>query len=162
MSPSLDVAVLASFRRSGAFLQRERVLKRESHPFAMTRSCFLRASRAARARDPDWRAKRESSKIIDKRHQEIKELGYEKAPRDLQAFRSHRMNTSTGGKGPGVRTVAEEQLKMNHIVSLKAKNVDSNNTEPAFLLGGFTAPMLWDRLAESSLSSNAVNSSVRA
>ena len=46
------------------------------------------------------------------------------------------------------------------LAAIKAKDVDTHNTEPAFLLGGFTAPMLWDRLAESSLKSNAVNSSV--
>ena len=44
--------------------------------------------------------------------------------------------------------------------AIKGKDLDTTNTEPAFLLGGFTAPMLWDRLAESSLKSNAVNSSV--
>lgn len=46
------------------------------------------------------------------------------------------------------------------LAAIKAKDVDTHNTEPAFLLGGFTSPMLWDRLAESSLKSNAVNSSV--
>ncbi len=126
----------------------------------MIKASFPRASRAARAKDPSDSALSAAHKIVADRLREIKELGHEKAPRDVQAFRSHKMNCGSGGKGPGVRTVAEEQTKMNHIVSLKAKNVDSNNTEPAFLLGGFTAPMLWDRLAENSLSSNAVNNSV--
>lgn len=65
-----------------------------------------------------------------------------------------------GAKGPGVRTVAEKQAIVNHIASIKAKSIESHNVEPSFVLGGFSVPQMWDRLAENALRSNAVNSSV--
>jgi hypothetical protein len=49
---------------------------------------------------------------------------------------------------------------MNHLVGLKSKDIESQNNEPPFLLGGNIVPMSWDRLAENSLRSNSVNSSV--
>tara|TARA_B110000046_G_scaffold181432_1_gene213649 strand:+ start:369 stop:788 length:420 start_codon:yes stop_codon:yes gene_type:complete len=114
----------------------------------------------ARARNPSSAANDSAYQHVVRRFKEIRAMGLERAPRDSQAFRSHKVNMGSGGKGPGVRTSMKDQCKMNHLAAIKAKDVDTHNTEPAFLLGGFTAPMLWDRLAESSLKSNAVNSSV--
>ena len=114
----------------------------------------------ARARNPSSAANDSAYQVVVKRFREIRSMNLERAPKDSQAFRSHKVNLGSGGKGPGVRTCARDQCKMNHLAAIKAKDVDTHNTEPAFLLGGFTAPMLWDRLAESSLKSNAVNSSV--
>lgn len=156
-SPSQTIVL----RTADESVQQERPRKRQSRQsVAMTKASFPRASRAARASDPGEHAKKKAYDIVIKRLKEIREMQLEKAPKDTQAFKSHRVNLGSGGKGPGVRTSARDQNRMNHIASIKAKDVDTNNTEPAFLLGGFTAPMLWDRLAESSLKSNAVNSSV--
>ena len=149
-----------------------------------TKSCFPRASRMARARNPSSAAHDIAYQVVTKRFSEIRAMDLERAPKDYRAFKSHRVNLGSGGKGPGVLTCERDQCKMNHLAcellpssanhptpgifsvcatlvsAIKAKDVDTHNTEPAFLLGGFTAPMLWDRLAESSLKSNAVNSSV--
>ena len=99
--------------------------------------------------------------IMYQRFQNIKKDKVERAPREVQAFKSFKPASGSGGKGVAVRTSQLHQSKMNHLAAIKANDVDTNNTEPAFLLGGFTAPMMWDRLAENSLKSNAVNSSVR-
>ena len=92
--------------------------------------------------------------------QRIRQAGIQRAPKESQAFKSYKPQSGSGGKGAAVKTSSESQQKMNHLAALKAKDIDSQNTEPAFLLGGFTTDMLWDRLAENSLKSNAVNSSV--
>ena len=156
-SPSLTT----DLKERDESVQHERSRKRQTkQSVAMTKASFPRASRAARASDPGESAKKEAYDIVIKRLKEIHAMQLEKAPKDTQAFKSHKVNLGTGGKGPGVHTSSRDQNRMNHITSIKAKDIDTNNTEPAFLLGGFTAPMMWDRLAESSLKSNAVNSSV--
>ena len=132
-----------------------------STSLTMVRANCERASRAARASDPDAKARAKAAEIVAKKLHQFAVEGIEAAPlRDGHAVRGHRSNSAAGGKGPGVRTQYCDQARMNHLASLKAKDVDANNAEPTFLLGGFTAPMMWDRLAESLLKSNAVNSSV--
>lgn len=127
----------------------------------MKRAGCARASRAARACDPSSGATIKAYNIMYAKFREIKEADISKAPKNSNAFSSFRMSfLNMQGRGAALKTIAEYQAKMNHLASLKSKNVDSQNTEPAFLLGGFTTPMLWDRLAENSLKSNAVNSSV--
>lgn len=126
----------------------------------MKKATCQRASRAARANDPSSEATMQAYNTMYTKFQEIKQAKIERAPRESQAFKSFKPPSSSGGKGAAVRTSQQNQSKMNHLASLKAKDIDTNNTEPAFLLGGFTAPVLWDRLAENSLRSNAVNSSV--
>lgn len=127
---------------------------------AMKKATCKRASREARPSDPSSEATMQAYNIMYQKFQEIKRAKIERAPREVQALKSFKPMSSSGGKGAAVRTSQKDQSKMNHLASLKAKDVDTNNTEPAFLLGGFTAPVLWDRLAENSLRSNAVNSSV--
>jgi len=126
----------------------------------MKKATCQRASRAARANDPSSEATMRAYNIMYQRFQAIRRDKVERAPWGVQAFKSFKPTSGSGGKGVAVRTSKQHQSKMNHLASIKAKDVDTNNTEPAFLLGGFTAPMLWDRLAENSLKSNAVNSSV--
>lgn len=126
----------------------------------MKKATCQRASRAARANDPSSEATMRAYNLMYQTFQRIKREKIERAPREFQAFKSFKPSSGSGGKGVAVRTSQQHQSKMNHLASLKAKDVDTNNTEPAFLLGGFTAPLLWDRLAENSLKSNAVNSSV--
>lgn len=82
---------------------------------AMTQASCQRASRAARANDPGENARKEAYGVVIDGLKEIKKLNLEKAPKDYQAFKSHRLNISSGGKGPGVRTSARDQGKMNHL-----------------------------------------------
>ena len=127
----------------------------------MKRASCPRASRAARASGPSSAAMTRSYKAMWERYNEIREEGINRAPKEAQAFKYLKNSSGPGGRGPGVCTSFGDQSKMNHIATLKAKGIDTHNTEPAFLLGGFTVPMMWDRLAENSLKSNAVNSSVK-
>lgn len=154
---SLSPSVLLS-KESGAVSVSVNEQKSKRIGSGVVTSRYQRASRMARAPNASEEANNDAYQIVISGLRSIKGRGLERAPKDSQAFRSHRaLNAS---KGPGVRVSSREQAKMNHIASLKAKDIDTQNTEPAFLLGGFTAPMLWDRLAECSLKSNAVNSSV--
>ena len=125
----------------------------------MKRATCARASRAARACDPNPTAVAKMATITTERLRAFEASGIRRAQSE-SAFRSPRAGIACGGKGPGVRTLLCEQSRMNHIASLKAKDVDTNNSEPAFLLGGEVAPLAWDRLAEASIKANAVNSSV--
>ena len=81
----------------------------------MTQASFPRASRAARANDPGENARSVAYGVVIDGLKEIKRLNLEKAPKDYQAFRSHKLNISTGGRGPGVRTSLRDQGKMNHL-----------------------------------------------
>lgn len=74
----------------------------------------------------------------------------------------HRARGSgVAGKGPSVRASNEfDQQRMNHIASLKARNVETYNVLPSWLLCGSTAGMHYDTLAEASLRANAGNSSI--
>ena len=133
--------------------------KSDTESSEMTRANCARASRAARACDPSAQALARMASIATEKLRAFEEANMQRAPAEC-AFRSHRAGISSGGKGPGVRTMLCEQGRMNHIAALKAKDVDTNNSEPAYLLGGEVAPLAWDRLAESSIKANAVNSSV--
>lgn len=126
----------------------------------MKRADCARASRAARASDPSSSATMQAYNLMYDSFQKIREMGVERAPKEQHGLKSTKTLLASGNKGAAVKTSTESQAKMNHLAALKAKDVDSQNTEPAFLLGGFTTPMMWDRLAENSLKSNAVNSSV--
>ena len=125
----------------------------------MVRATFPRASRAARASDPSQEATSKAQEILYKKLRSMKDAGMERAEKQTSSVRLGRSNG--GGKGPNIVAVdASLQNKLNHLVSLKSKDLESTNVEPPFVLGGFVAPMLYDRLAEASLRSNAVNSSV--
>lgn len=133
--------------------------KSEASSGDMVRANCARASRAARACDPSPQALSKMASITTQQLRALETAGIQRAPPE-SAFRSYRAGVTSGGKGPGVRTSVCEQSVMNHLASLKAKDVDTNNSEPAYLLGGEVAPLAWDRLAESSIKANAVNSSV--
>ena len=153
LSPSLSLS-----KASRAISVSVKEVKSKEADTGVVISRYQRASRMARAPNASEEANNVAYQLVVSGLRSIKERRLERAPKDSQAFRSHRILNAS--KGPGVRVSSREQTKMNHLASLKAKDIDTQNTEPAFLLGGFTAPMLWDRLAECSLKSNAVNSSV--
>lgn len=125
------------------------------------RATFPRASRAARPSDPATLAKVEVMRVVRARELELVAMGFRKAPKIAQAFRNHRAGatSSSSGKGPGFKGSRVDQHRVNHLASIKARGIDANNTEPAFLLGGYTAPMTWERLAASAFKANAVSSS---
>ena len=133
--------------------------KRKMSKTQMTRASCKRASRAARACDPSSEATTQAHKKMYEEYKRISAI-YEKAPTFSSQTTRFLFSSASGGKGAAVRTSEIHQGKMNHLSTLKSKDVDAKNTEPAFLLGGYTAPLKWDRLAEDSLKSNAVNSSV--
>lgn len=145
--------------RVGVEALMERVAPAPTADETMKRAAFPRASRAARASEPTEQARREGQMIMRRALDALASAGYKRAPRDAQAFRSHRVGVGSGGKGPGIKTSAADQDKANHLAAIKAKDIDANNTEPAFLLGGYTAPMMWGALAESAFKANAVYSS---
>lgn len=73
----------------------------------------------------------------------------------------YRASGGSSGKGPALRAqVSHEQMKLNHVAQLKARNVESYNSEASFLLCGNRADQCYDRLAESALRANAGNSCV--
>lgn len=127
----------------------------------MKRATCARASRAARASNPSSDATTRAYEAMYSRYMQIREERIERAPKESRSNRTLKPAQTTGsGRGAAVKTNLLNQSKMNHLAALKAKDIESQNTEPAFLLGGFTTEMLYDRLAENSLKSNAVNSSV--
>lgn len=89
--------------------------KRSAKSASTTKSCFPRASRMARARNPSSAANDSAYQVVVRRFKEIRSMELERAPKDSQAFRSHKVNLGSGGKGPGVRTCARDQCKMNHL-----------------------------------------------
>ena len=122
---------------------------------------FPRASRAARASDPAQDLRSVVALAVRKCETNLLSRGYRKAPRVAQAFRTHKIvgaGTSVS-KGASAKMAVRDQHRINHLASIKAKGIDANNTEPAFLLGGYTAPMTWERLAASAFKANAVSSS---
>lgn len=126
----------------------------------LLRASFPRASRMARASDPTTHATKNAQQRMFERLKSLQDQGFERASTESGSVRLGRV-TGGGGKGPNVVAQnVDAQTVLNHLVALKSKDLDSNNSEPAFLLGGFVAPMLYDRLAEASLRSNANNSSV--
>ena len=136
-----------------------RLVKIKERVVTMTRAPCKRASRAARPNEPSVKAREVCRSLVQTREGELKGQGRTKLSAD--DLLRYRAGAPSGGKGPAIRAQQpEEQSKMNHIAQLKAKNVETHNTEASFLMWGQTAEQCYDRLAESALRSNAVNSSV--
>lgn len=136
-----------------------RLVKIKDQIVAFARAPCKRASRAARPSEPSTRARDVCRRLIQAREGEFKGQGRTRlSADDLMRYRS---GAPSGGKGPSIRAqLPEDQARMNHIAQLKARNVETSNTEASFLMWGQTATPMYDRLAESALRSNAVNSSV--
>lgn len=131
---------------------RERVVK-------FKRATMPRASRAARASETSRRVRDMCKALVTQREQELKTIGRTRLNADDQL--RPRTGASASGKGPSVRAAREyEQARINHIASLKSRNIDTHNVEVSWLLAGRTAEQMYDRLAESALRANAVNSAI--
>lgn len=113
-SPSHNHTVLQRTLPSPSALSKQ-ITKPKPKTVSTTKSFFVRASRMARARNPSSVANDTAYQIVAKRFKEIRSMGLERAPKDVQAFRSHKVNLGSGGKGPGVRTCTKDQCKMNHL-----------------------------------------------
>lgn len=118
-----------------------------------------RASRTARPAQPEPDVLTECEEIATTELRALQAEGYSWMCLKDGSGRSGR-SASSSGKGPGVRTDDGEQARMNHMLSIKGKTLEEQNNEPDFLLGGGTAPMMYDRLARISIKTNAVHSSV--
>ena len=118
-----------------------RLVKIKERVVTMTRAPCKRASRAARPNEPSAKARDVCRTLVQTREGELKGQGRTKlSADDLVRYRA---GAPSGGKGPAIRAQqSEEQSKMNHIAQLKAKNVETHNTEASFLLWGNTAEMV--------------------
>ncbi|MGZ0213874.1 MAG: hypothetical protein ACKVI4_15480, partial [Actinomycetales bacterium] len=135
-----------------------RVVRIKDRDVVFKRAPCKRASRAARPSEPSARAKEVCSGIVKRREGELKGEGRQKlAADDLVRFRA----VQASGKGPSAHARREEeQAKINHIVQLKAKNLEAHNQAASWLLWGNTAEQCYDQLAEAALRANAVNSAI--
>ena len=128
------------------------------------RADCIRASRAARPGDQTIRSRAESRAVVSHTESELKSLGLTLLlPRggDISAKKLNELNAHSAVKGPSVRASSlSEQSALNHLVQLHGRTIDSSNSEPSWLLHGLSSTQCYDRLAESALRSNAVNSSV--
>lgn len=131
-----------------------RVVQVKDRVVQFKRAPCKRASRAARPNEPSQISRRVCQQLIHTREQELKRNGRTKlTPDDVFKYRA---NSASGGRGPAVRAQVEhEQARMNHLAALKARNVETYNTEASFLLWGNTSEQCYDKLAESALRANA-------
>ena len=125
----------------------------------MYTSMAKRASRTARPSQPEPDVLFECEKISTMAKEALQEEGYSwMCAKDLVGKSARAVGSS--GKGPGVKTDESEQAVMNHMLSIKGKTLEQQNNEPDFLLGGATAPVMFDLLVRLSIKTNAVQSSV--
>ena len=81
---------------------------------------------------------------------------------EMQDEEDPRKNCSLGvaqNRVPALQA-ADCNQQISHILLIHSRDVDKNNFEPSFLMGGNTCSMMWDRLGESLIKANAVSSSV--
>jgi hypothetical protein len=75
-----------------------------------------------------------------------------------------KLNSVQVSKGPAVVTVTGDsaaQKRLNHLIALKSRSVDTNSQSPPWLLGAASyVPSKFSLLASSAIRANAVNSSV--
>ena len=131
-----------------------RVVRLKERLVRFNRAPCKRASRAARPSEPSQVSRSVCMQLIQTREVELKRGGRTRlAADDIIRYRS---GSASGGRGPSVRAQVEnEQARMNHLAALKARNVESYNTEASFLLWGNTSEQCYDKLAESALRANA-------
>ena len=132
----------------------------------MTTAVCRRASRMARPSEPSLEAQRVAAAHVFADESVMREAGMERISYDdMQRFR---LNAASTGKGPAVKADtgnpekdAVAQAKINHMVSIKSRHVESNNQEPTWLMDmQNSCPQMYGRLAANAIKSNAVNSSV--
>lgn len=132
----------------------------------LTKASCKRASRMARPSEPSVAILKNAEETVHQRqHFLMSKRGLEKVRVDNADMQQRfRLQSASTGKGPAVRAEGGgegAQARMNHLVSLKSKNVDTNNLAPTWLMGTASCvPAKYAQLAAAAIKSNAVNSSV--
>jgi len=130
----------------------------------MTRATCQRSSRMARPAEPSAAVQQRVEAVVHEAEKSMRSAGMERVTDDDCKFKTKTAPSSTS-KGPAVRadeaSEETEQPIVNHVVSVKAKNVHSGGREACWLLGTNTVvPQMYTRLAQSAFKANAVNSAV--
>jgi len=132
----------------------------------LTKASCKRASRMARPSEPSVITLKNAEEwVMERQRFLMSERGMEKVRVDDEDMQQRfRLQSASTGKGPAVRADGDAegaQAKMNHLVSIKSKNVDTNNLAPTWLMGTVSCvPAKYAQLAAAAIKSNAVNSSV--
>jgi hypothetical protein len=127
----------------------------------------LRASRAARPATISAAATSRLSSILSSTEQQFIRDGRVKLLADVNVTLPPRKSTSAG-RGPAIRVKSgdlDHQRRLNHLSSVKSRQIGSSIREPPWLLHpsqGGPCPLSAGRLAAAAVRSNAVNSSVTA
>jgi hypothetical protein len=116
----------------------------------------------ARPSDPSNAAKSASMSRIAMREKRLRVKGFDRVTGDdgITKFKTSGPNT---GKGPAIRSTvsgSQGQATLNHMVSLKSKNLPSVCTDASWLLNNAQADLTYGRLAALAMQTNSVNASV--
>lgn len=131
-----------------------RLVRIKDEVVTFKRTPHKRASRSARPSEPSVSGKRVCTSLVHTREGELKRAGRTKLAAD-DGFK-HKANGGSSGRGPAIRAQVEaEQQKMNHLTTLKARNIETYGADASFLLWSNTAEQCYDKLAESALRANA-------
>jgi len=131
----------------------------KGRPVRMRKADCNRASREGRPAEPSGRSMAVCRELVRLRELELKGSGRTRLT--TGEYTRIRATISSGGKGAAVKAPApENQAKVNHLATLKSRDVETYNTEASFLLCDRTAEQQYDRLAESALRANAGNQAV--
>lgn len=134
---------------------------------AMTTAVCKRASRMARPAEPSAEALEEAHRIVSARETQLRNRGLERRA-SISGIERWKLSGASTGKGPAVKAGTDgtdgdgaAQAKMNHMVSIKSRDVNWANQEPTWLIDiQSSCPQMYAKLAASAIKSNAVNSSV--
>ena len=104
-------------------------------------------------------ARAEAARVVADTQAALEARGLTRVSADsLQRFKAPSAST---GKGPAIKVDSEreeDQARMNHLGTSRARSIESNSADPPWLLGGIEAPKTHTRLMEDAMHSNAVNS----
>ena len=126
----------------------------------MYRAKTKRSSRTARPWHPEEDVLKECEIAIKESEEELVRRGFVCLNVQETSQNLRGRGGGSNGKGPGVKTGESDQACMNHMLSIKGKDVEQQNTEAYFLMGGNVAKMMYGRLAKASIRTNAVQSAV--
>lgn len=123
----------------------------------MTTASCKRASRMARPAEPSEVAREEALQVVADTELELRMSNKERVADDSTV--GFKLKQASTGKGPAVRAdsldIAEQataQAKMNHMVAIKSRSVDTGNQEPTWLVDYAVAcPQMYGRLAASAI-----------
>lgn len=121
-----------------------------------------RASRMARPAEPSAKARAGAERRIAALESELREAGYEMSEADHNVSHARTAHATTG-KGPAIQASsgdAATQSALNHMSSIKSKNLPGACNQASWLLNSGSAELSYAALLSAALQTNAVNSSV--